>query len=145
MFWIQAVHIDSGLKKSVQRSWRRHVLFQTQIFLRPNPPSDLGLVTESQATLALYLPSSDPFQRYAAYNEFIWLIHSTGRTKEAHQKLTTPEITELIICNLPANERYFAVQILIFDLIFCRRGSQLSRKSFFVFRGRPKYLMGRKP
>ncbi|CAN7051678.1 unnamed protein product [Brassica rapa subsp. trilocularis] len=86
---------DSVLKKSIQRSFRVQVRFQDAILRMPKPPSALGDVTVPQATRAVYFPSRLPFHKKAAHIELIWLMHSTGSMKAAHQKLIIPEITEV--------------------------------------------------
>lgn len=138
-FWcIHATQIESALKSRNQRSLRAHVRFQILRFLRPKPPSSLGVVTTSQLTFALNLPSKVPFQRYALHIEPILIMHSRGRIKAADQKFVMPLITVFKRTCLPAKERYFDVQELIFLLMFCRRGSQSRRESFFVHKGRPR-------
>lgn len=72
-------------------------------------------------------------------------MHSLGRIKAPLQKLVMPLITVEIRTCLPANDTYFEVHELIFDLICCRRGSQLARESFRVFSGKPRYRMGKEP
>ncbi|CAN7008893.1 unnamed protein product, partial [Brassica oleracea var. botrytis] len=60
---------DSVLKKSIQSSFKVQVRFQDAILRMPNPPSALGVVTESHATRAVYFPSRLPFHRKAAHIE----------------------------------------------------------------------------
>lgn len=103
------------------------------------------MVTDVHATFALFLPSRLTFHRKKLHMESINSMHFFGRMKVEVQKFMIHDITELSNCNRPARESYFDVHELIFSLNFCSSGSQLSKESFFVQRGSPRYRIGSCP
>ena len=133
----QETHTDVGRKKIIHISLRIHARFQEWRSLTPSPPWSLVSVTVSQATFAVWCPSLFRFQRNRPQREFILLMQAFGSMKLEHQKIEIPAITVLMRSSLPANDRDLADQEEKRVFICWRRGSQLTRLSFFVQRGTP--------
>lgn len=103
-------------------NFRQLTMFASERGRNPRPPSDFGLQTSLQATLAFFVLSSGPDQRKAAHILYISSMQADRRRKTEIQKFVRLWITEAMSWRQPAKDKYRAVQQLMRFLTFSIKG-----------------------
>ena len=117
-------------------------LFHSSNFLRPSPPSSLGEVTTSQATLVPWRSSPRPFQRKRLSIWSTSLMIRLGRMKTLDQWTWMLKRTDWINWSRPAKDSAFEVQLWILATMRSTRILQSVEESLVEMRGIPRYLTG---